>query len=182
MKIQHLFEQRTLPNPYYHGTTVTFKQFDPNFSARQGTSQGQAAYGPGYYFTNNYYLAKNHAGPNGGVWRVKIKSDRVIQFNQLNFNEQDCNRILESYPDSKELIENIKNTQGIRNIDIIIELQNFFNNDINKTCKVLTDLGMSAMITPLNDKSAGKSYEEVVTVFSVDAIIDPQFTPYDDLI
>ena len=178
MRITDLYENN-LEKYYYHGTSVKFDKFDPDIASR--VQKDGLLYGPGYYFTDDFsYAAKRYMGRDGGVWKVKIRDRRVLNYFKNDFSSGDINFLANKVEsDSKELIFLKYHLNELNNFKIIITIFEAFDFNINKTCKFLTEIGVDALFIPEQPK---KNRPEMVVVYSANSIIQPKFYSYDEIL
>ena len=177
MRITDLYENAS-SEYYYHGTTVKFSRFDPDIASKVKTT----IHGPGYYFTNNLEYATRFMTPEGGMWKVKIRNRRIVSKDGQDFTEGDIKHINKKFNNPNEDLNYInENFRNINNYQLVDYLFSAFDRDINKTCKLLTEIGIDGLLVPAGTSKSVQSHPDIICVYSSNSILNPEFIEYDDV-
>jgi len=99
---EFLLEARqTIPQIWYHGTSVDFKEFDLKYII---TDKSNAADGPGFYLTNQDEDAGNYA--RGYIKTVELLKTTNIKLGSSKFNKQFFENIVDDMPDKEIVLSN----------------------------------------------------------------------------
>ncbi|WP_144509937.1 hypothetical protein [Bacillus sp. FJAT-22090] len=84
----------------YHGSKSKFNRFDLSFIGLNGTSEGK-----GFYFTNNYNIAKGYAG-NGYLYTIDFHGKKALGYTDKRITENEYRQLVKELDRKGEYLSN----------------------------------------------------------------------------
>lgn len=85
----------------YHGTEEKFEKFSYDKMGTHGQSEGM-----GFYFTDDYDVARSYAEHDGYIIEADIDTSKVLSTEKITISRQDIIKIINNLPDENDFLCN----------------------------------------------------------------------------